>query len=133
MSPDHDENLNIPIELIPDLSAKDKYLFHSISCLNKRFDEAKKETDEQNKVLNEILIQSKITNGRITKTEKDIAVLSKKTEEIEPNIEKVKLLFRVISSKLFWMGVAVILLVIVPIVITSYPPGEILAKIFGIG
>lgn len=127
-----DKKLNIPIELIPDLSSKDRYLFESISQLNERFDVVERKTDEQTIVLNQILTQSKLTNGRVTRNETDIIEIRSDIEQIKPAIVKVKVASKLLTNKYFWIGAAILVLIIAPILTSAFSPAELLSKMFGL-
>jgi len=101
---------NIPGHLLENtsVSPQDRWVMEQISILGQKNDWQSSEILEIKKDLSEVKVETKKTNGRVTKSEAEI-------EDSKDTIRKAKFTFDLIANKWFWTGAAVFFLFILPI------------------
>jgi hypothetical protein len=107
-------NSHIPTHLLEGLSPKDIWIMESISILNQKNDWQSQTLKEQSVTVNNILTEARRTNGRITKSERDIVELQDNVTKREDDFRVLDILFRIVKTKTFWVAVGVFFLLVLP-------------------
>lgn len=122
-------SVKVPVELIGDLTPKERYLFDAVATLGDQFNDIDKKTDNQTELLNKILDQTTATNGKVKGLREDVDDLKVKVTDNQEEVKTVKLAKRVAKSKYFWVAAGVFFFVLLPLTYRYIPPEVILGKI----
>ncbi len=118
----------LPAEFLNGLDPRGRYLYESVHEMRQAQTWLTNHAIAQAKRLDEVVIQTTKTNGGLTAAKQDIAVLKASAEEVAPVVKVYGFAKSCLQSRLFWVGAALCVFVIFPIVAAHAPtPSEFLS------
>lgn len=105
---------DIPEYLLAGASPAERYLIEKVSVLDKKTDWQSTELIDQGTTQDQILVEARRTNGRITKLETDVVDLQGLAASARADLKVLDLALKVMRSKWFWIAVGLVLFGVFP-------------------
>ncbi len=126
---------SVPPELLEGRSELEKRLYRDSSKNLQMMEWLVHHSIAQRKMSEEIKTQVLTTNGRLLTAEKDIRNLNETVSvhkaEMDPIIKVYSVSGKLVRSKYFWIGVAALVFIVIPGVISVAPPPAAVLKALG--